>query len=155
MPGAPAGAEHDAGSGIPDIGDSGRFPPLDVAEYERARPDGMSAPHAEPPPPAVERHADFEQLSFEPSDVRPAPTPPRPPIAPSPYATPSPAPATEAFDVHPAPPAPAPSAPPQPAPWSPPAAAVTAPAPSSVPAPEVPAVTPPAGGTNRGEGTLP
>jgi ribonuclease E len=167
MPGASAGAEDNAGSGIPNIGDSGRFPPLDVTAYERDRPDEANAPHAEPPPRAPERHADFEQLSFETSHAPPAAEAPRPPVAPPSYATQAPAsplaPAVHAFDAYSAPPAPAPSAPPQPTPWSPAPAAVTAPAPtpapapasSPAPAPEAPAASPAGGGSSRSDGTLP
>jgi hypothetical protein len=166
MPGAAAGADDNSGSGIPNIGDSGRFPPLDVTAYERDRPDGASAPRAEPP--ALERHADFEQLSFETSHAPPAAEEaPRAPVAPPSYTTPAPAfppaPAVHAFEAYSAPPAPAPSAPPQPAPWSPAPAAVTAPAPTPAPAsapspasaPEGPEASPTGGGSSRSDGTLP
>jgi ribonuclease E len=53
----PAGAEENLGAGVPDIGDSGRFPALDVARYEQTHSDGQTGqagpserPAAEPAP---------------------------------------------------------------------------------------------------------
>ncbi len=129
--------EERSGEAIPEIGDSGRFPVLDVQAYERQQENGAANagvsvphPHAETPPNTThELFREPEPRFTLPPAAEPAAAAPAPPAPSAPsWAEPAPAWAPPAVPVAPAEPprppapllvAPPPPAAPQPAPAAP------------------------------------